>query len=366
MIPVFEPKIGNRELRYVTNCIKSGWISFKGEYVKKFEKKFSMYCGAKFGIATSSGTTALYLALATIGIKPKDEVIIPSFSMIAVPNSINYLGGEIVLVDSEPEYFNIDTEKIEEKITKRTKAIVVVHNYGHPADMDPILDIAKDYNLYVIEDASEAHGADYKGKKVGGIGDIGCFSFYANKIITTGEGGMMVTKNEEIAENARILNYHAFENEHFKHNHVGYSFRMSSLQAAFGLAQLEKISKHIRIKRKNAKLYSSLLKDVEGLTLPKEAKWAKSVYWVYSILVEKPLGDKNKLMLFLKDRGIETRPFFYPIHLQPIYFEKFKREKYPVAEGLSKMGINLPSGLSIKKSEIIYITESIIDFGEKF
>lgn len=219
-------------------------------------------------------------------------------------------------------------------MTSRTKAIIVVHTYGHPADMRPILDIAKDKGIYVIEDCAEAHGAEYRGKKVGAIGDVGCFSFYANKIITTGEGGMIVTNNEEIAEKARILNYHGFEGEHFKHRYAGYSFRMSSLQAAFGLAQLERIDENIRLKRRNAKFYNSLLKGTEGLALPKEAKWAKSVYWMYSIIVEKGFGNREKLMSYLKKLGIETRTFFLSTHLQPIYSKEFAGEKYPVAEKL--------------------------------
>jgi perosamine synthetase len=362
IIPISEPNIGKKELKYVINCIKSGWISFKSEYVRGFEEKFSKYCGAKYGIATSSGMSALQLALSSIDIKKDDEVIIPTFSMIAVANALTYLGAKVVLVDSELDYCNIDPEVIRDNITHKTKAIIVVHTYGHPVDMDQILNIAKDYGLYVIEDCAEAHGAEYRGIKVGGIGDIGCFSFYANKIITTGEGGMVVTKNEEIAEKARMLNYHGFESDHFKSKSIGYSFRMTSLQAALGLAQLEKIEEHIKIKRKNAKLYNSLLKDLDGIILPKEAKWAKSIYWMYSVLIEKNFGNRDKLIRYLKRQKIETRPFFCPVHLQPIYLEQFKNENFPIAEEISKKGINLPSGLLLKKSDIEYITESIISF----
>ena len=363
-IPVCAPKIGAKEVEYVLKCIRSGWISSMGEDVTEFEEKFARYCGCKYGIATNSGTTALHLALATLNIGKGDEVIIPTFTMIATANAVTYTESKPVLVDSEFETWNIDTSKLEEKITKRTKAIMPIHTYGHPANMDPILDLAEKYGLYVIEDAAEAHGAEYKGRRTGSIGDMGCFSFYANKIITTGEGGMIVTNNEELAEKARWLCSHAFgrHGKHFYHEALGFGYRMSALQAAFGLAQLERIDEFVSIRRNNAKLYNSLLSELEGnITLPPEAPWSKNVYWMYSILTHANLGiSRNDLIKKLDFDGIETRTFFYPIHVQPIYAEQYSEETFPVADKLSRMGMNLPSGNNLTAEEITYVCECIM------
>jgi perosamine synthetase len=360
IIPVSQPLFNGNELEYVTKCIKTGWVSSLGRYVEEFEKEFSRYCGARYGISCSSGTAALHLALASIGIGKSDEVIIPSFTMISTANAVAYQGAKPVLVDSKKNTFNIDPEKIEEKITPRTKAIIAVHIYGHPADMDKILKIARKHRLYVIEDAAEAHGAEYKGRKVGGIGDVGCFSFYGNKIITTGEGGMAVTNSRKIKEKADYLRDLAFSKDrHFWHCHLGFNYRMSNLQAAVGLAQLERIKELIRIKRHNAKIYNKLLKDIRGITLPKEESYAKNVYWMYAILVQDEFGvSRDKLRKILAQKGIETRVFFIPIHLQPIY-SKICKGEFPVAEESCRKGLYLPSGLNLKKNEIKFIAESI-------
>jgi perosamine synthetase len=361
MIPVCEPMLSGKELEYVAECIKTNWISSKGKYIVEFEEKFSRYCGAKYGIATCNGTAALHLALASLGIKPGDEVIIPSFTMIATANAVTYTGAKPILVDSEMKTWNIDPNKIEEKITNRTKAIIVMHTYGHPVDMDPILEIAEKHGIYVIEDAAEAHGAEYKGRKVGAIGDVGCFSFYANKIITTGEGGMVVTNDEKIAEMCRLLRDQAFEKKRFVHRYIGFNYRMTNLQAAVGVAQMEIIDKSVETRRRNARLYNSLLETVDGIVLPPEAPWAKNVYWMYTILVENSFGiSRDELMDYLMKKGIETRPTFYPMHLQPVYKNQYCGEKYPVAEYLGKHGINLPSANTLTREQIEYIVESII------
>jgi perosamine synthetase len=361
-IPVAEPRLGEKELEYVVNCVRTGWISSQGGYVNEFEEKFSRYCGVKYGVATSSGTTALHLALAALGIGKGDEVIIPSFTMIASANAVTYTGAKPVLVDSEPRTWNMDVDKIEEKITRKTKAIMPVHVYGHPVDMDPILDIAEDRGLYVIEDAAEAHGAEYKGRKTGSLGDVGCFSFYANKIITTGEGGMLTTNNEEIAAKAEMLRAHAFsKDKHFWHRHIGFNYRMSNLQAAVGVAQIEKIDELVNARIRNAMLYNSLLEGVKGITLPPKADWAKNVYWMYSILIEDEFGmSRDSLMAKMQKDGIETRTFFYPIHVQPVYAKYYRGEKFPVADELSKKGVNLPSGATLREEEIAYVAQSII------
>jgi perosamine synthetase len=368
-IPVCAPKIDEYDIQRVIECMRSTWISGVSKYVEEFEEKFARYCGCKYGVATNSGTTALHLALVTIGIRSGDEVIVPTFTMIATANAITYTGAKPVLVDAEPRTWNIDPTKIEEKITKRTKAIITVHTYGHPVDMDPILEIAEKYSLIVIEDAAESHGAEYKGKKTGSIGQMGCFSFYSNKIITTGEGGMIVTNNEELAERARWLRAHAFGRygKHFYHEALGFGYRMSGLQAALGLAQLERIDEFVLIRRNNAKLYNSLLSELgEKITLPPEAPWAKNVYWMYSILIEDNFGmSRDELMKRLESEGIETRTFFYPIHVQPIYAKQYREESFPVADELSRKGINLPSGNNLTSTEIEYVCECIKKYAKR-
>lgn len=363
MIPVCEPFLAGKELEYVTDCLKTNWISSVGQYIKEFEQRFADYCGCKYGVSTTNGTTALHLAVASLGIGPGDEVIIPAFTMVAPVFATVYTSAKPVLVDSEPETWNMDVTKIEEKITKNTKAILPVHIYGHPCDMDPIMDIARVYHLYVIEDAAEVHGAEYKGRKAGGIGDIGCFSFYANKIITTGEGGMMVTNNEEIADKARRLKDQAYSTERrFLHTDLGFNYRMTNIQAAIGLAQCERIDELVERRRRNAYLYNSLLRDVEGIRLPPEKQWAKNVYWMYSILIEDEFGmSRDELMPKLSEKGIGTRTFFIPMHCQPAFQNMglFKGESYPVAEELGKRGLYLPSGSGLTEEQIREVCQAI-------
>jgi perosamine synthetase len=365
-IPIAEPDLSGNEEKYVIECIRTGWISSKGKFVDQFEEKFVSYIGVRHAIAVSSGTAALHLALAALDIRPGDEVIMPTFTMIACANVAKYLGAKPVLIDSEISTWNIDPNKIEEKITNKTKAIMVVHIYGHPADMDPIMKIAKKYGLYVIEDAAEAHGAEYKGRKVGSIGDIGCFSFYANKIITTGEGGMITTNDDKIAEKVRRLRdqgYNLSMRKWLVHDVIGYNYRLTNLQAAVGLAQLERIEEFINRHREIARYYNSLLKNIRGVTLPPEMPWARNVYWMYTILVDEEfLGiTRDDLMKKLETYGVDTRSTFLPIHLQPPYKGIYANEKYPIAELLGKRGINLPSGNLITKEDIEYVVSAIKD-----
>ena len=367
-IPVAAPLITGKELEYVKECINSGWISSQSNYVNEFESRFANFCQCEYGVTTNSGTTALHLALSTLNIGSSDEVIIPTFTMIATPNSVMYTGAKPVLVDSEVNHWNIDVNKIEKQITKKTKAIMLVHTYGHPVDMDPILELAKDYNLYVIEDAAEAHGAEYKGKKIGSFGHISCFSFYANKIITTGEGGILVTQDKELAERAKWLRAHAFgkDGKHFHHEELGFGYRMSALQAAFGLGQLDSIENFVDGRRNNAKLYKDLLNNLSlsnKLILQSEASWAKNVYWMFSILTtdSTPIS-RNQLMDKLASDGIETRTFFYPIHTQPTYSNLTKTHNFPISEYLSKSGINLPSGNNLTVKDIEYVCDKIKNY----
>jgi perosamine synthetase len=366
MISVCTPTLGEEELKNVVEAVKTNWISSKGKFVKEFEERFAEYVGAKYAVTTTSGTTALHLALASLDVKKGDEIIIPSFTMIATALPIIYQGAKPVLVDAEEKTWNMDTDKIEEKITDKTKAIMPVHIYGHPCDMDKINEIAGDYNLYVIEDAAEAHGAEYKGKKAGSLSDIGCFSFYANKIITTGEGGMIVTNDEEIYERAKLLKDLAFTKERrFLHYFIGFNYRMTNLQAAIGIAQLNKITELVEARRKNAYIYNKYLQDIEGITLPPEEPWAKNAYWMYSILIDKEkFGmSRDELIEKLKEKGIETRPFFVPMHQQPVFKEMglFRGERYPLSEKLGESGLNLPSSSSLSEDEINFISRAIKD-----
>lgn len=354
MIPIAEPCLGEEELNNVIEAVKSGWVSSKGKFIEEFEQKFANYCSRKYGVATSNGTVALHLALEALGIKEGDEVIVPDLTFVAVANTVTYCNAKPVFVDSHPEYWCIDPEKIEERITKNTKAVIPVHLYGHPCDMEWIMDIAEDYNLYIVEDAAEAHGAEYKGRKTGSFGGISCFSFYGNKIITTGEGGMCLTDNEELAEKMRILRDHGMNpNKRYWYDVIGFNYRMTNLPAAVGVAQLTKINQFIEKKRQIARWYSEELKELEEKELIKlhpEMPWAKGVYWMYSILIEDKFGiSRDNLIKKLEEKGIDTRPFFYPVHVMPIYNGD---DKFPVAEELSKKGINLPSGVNLKEDSI--------------
>lgn len=365
------PLLKGKELEYLKNCIDTNWISSRGRYVEEFEQKFSAYCNCKYGVTTTNGTSSIHLTLRSLGLKKGDEVIVPAFTMIGSVFPIIYCGAKPVLVDSELGTWTIDVNRIEEKITEKTKAIMSVHIYGHPCDMDPILKIAKKHGLFVVEDAAEAHGAEYKGQKTGGIGDVGCFSFYANKIITCGEGGMMVTNDAAVAKRAMSLKDLAFEEGKervYLHSEVGYNYRLTNLQAAVGLAQFEHIDEFVAMRRRNAQLYNGLLRDVAGLSLPVQEAWAKNVHWMYAVLVESEFGvSRNVLMEELAKRGVETRPFFIPMNEQPVFksMRLFEGEQYPVAESLSRKGLYLPSSSGLKLEEIEYVCKSISDIGSE-
>jgi len=357
--PVAEPQFGEAELRYVSECVLTGWVSSAGKFVARFEKQFSEFCETKFGVSSTSGTTALHLALLALGIGPGDEVIVPSFTFISTANAVTFTRGKPIFVDIEPDTWNINPAEIKKAITTKTKAIIPVHIYGHPANMDPIMDIAREYNLAVIEDAAEAHGALYKGKKVGSFGDMGIFSFYGNKIITTGEGGMIVTDNEELAEKLRVLRDHGMDpKRRYWHSVLGYNYRMTNIQAALGVGQMERIQQIVEQKRRNAAMFGKALKNIPGITLPPEKAWAKSVYWLYSILIdEEEFGISAKeLGRQLKERGIETRPLFPMVHQQPIYDTG---QNLPVCESLSSRGLSLPSSVNLNEGGIEKIVNEI-------
>jgi len=362
IIPVCEPTLAGNELKYVTQAVETNWISSAGSFIRDFEARFADYCGVKYGIACANGTVAMHLAIATLGLQPGDEVIIPTFTMIATINAVTYCGATPVLVDMEPDYWQMDIASVEAAITPRTKAIVPVHIYGHPTDMDPLRDLAQKHGIVIIEDAAESHGAEYKGKRTGGLGDAAGFSFYGNKIITTGEGGMVTTDNREIARLAWNLRDHAFSHErHFWHKYVGFNYRMTNLQAAVGLAQAEQLDSFVDARRRNAHAYTARLADIPGIRTPREAEWARNVYWMYGIMVDEAEYGMNRdqLRKVLADHGIETRTFFIPMHVQPIYYQQFKGQRFPVAEDLCRRGFYLPSASSLTIGEIEYITSVI-------
>jgi perosamine synthetase len=361
IIPVCEPRLDGNEERYLLRTVQTNWISSAGKFITDFEEMFAEKVGARYGVACDNGTNALHLGLATLGIGPGDEVIVPTFTMIASANAVTYTGATVVLVDSEPETWNMDVTALESKLSERTRAIMPMHTYGHPVDMDPVLALARKHDLFVLSDAAEAHGAQYKGKAVGGLGDLATYSFYANKIITTGEGGMLTTNDPEIARIARNLRDHAFSDErHFWHQYLGFNFRMTNMQAAIGLAQTERFDFLVECRRRNAEMYAELLSAVPGLVLPPEKPWAKSVFWMYGILVQPEFGmSRDALRDALARRGIETRTFFIPIHLQPIYFREHGQRSFPVAEMLCERGMYLPSASTLTPHDIEFIAQSI-------
>jgi len=358
-IPIAEPLFEGNELKYLTDCISSGWISSVGKYVEKFEKEFAAYIGCKYGVALHTGTAALHLSLAALGIGKGDEVIIPTLTFAATANAVLYVRAKPVLVDVEQDTWNINPQLVENAITEKTKAIIPVHLYGHPCDMGSIAKIAQKHNIIIIEDAAEAHGAEYKDKKVGGVGTVGCFSFFGNKIITTGEGGICVCNDRHIAERLAKLRDHGMsKDKRYWHDEIGFNYRMTNLQAAVGVAQLERIDTFITRKREIAHQYNDYLSDVGGLVLPVEKDWAKNVFWMYSILLEKDYDSvsRDSLIIFLRKEGIETRPIFYPLHKMPPYRQN---GSFPNAQYISASGLSLPSGVTLKEGQIKYVCEKI-------
>jgi perosamine synthetase len=356
MIPVYKPFIGDKEKLYVADAVESTWVSSRGRYLDEFESGFSKFVGAGAGIATCNGTVSIHLALAAMGIGPGDEVIVPTFTYVASVNAIRYTGATPVFVDSHPEYWNLDPALLEAQITPRTAAIMVVHLYGHPADMDPIMDLANSRGIAVIEDAAEAHGAEYRGHKVGSIGFAGSFSFFGNKILTTGEGGMVVTNDEEYAARCRHLRGQGVSSTRtYWHDVMGFNYRMTNVAAAIGVAQLERVDEIIAAKRRIADRYRAALAVLPGVTFQPEMPWATNVYWMVSILVDAALRDG--LMSFLRENEVETRPFFHPAHTMPMYAGGDR--EFPVAERLGASGVNLPSFPQLTDAQVDRVCELI-------
>lgn len=365
-VPVAQPYLDEAETRCVNDALAKGAISgFFGDYLPKFEDEFASYCGCRFGVATSNGTTALHLALAALSIGEGDEVLVSTLTNMATFFAVIYQNARPVPVDIEPRTLNLDPRLLEEKLTPRTKAILVVHLFGHPCDMDPILEFARKHKLLVIEDCAEAHGATYKGRKVGGLGDIGCFSFYANKIITTGEGGMVTTSNAPWAERARNLRGLAFgDRNKFMHRDVGFNYRMTNLQAAIGHAQFGKIESIISAKRRIAAYYTERLARVEELELPAEMPYARNVYWMYHVLLRGRAATRREdVMRRLAELGIETREGFLPYNMQEIFIRRgwTRTDECPVANDVAHRGFYLPSGPGLRDEDLDYVATALIE-----
>ncbi len=372
MIPVNEPLLGTRELEYAAECIRTGWISSAGRFIEEFEQKWAAYCGMKYGIAVSNGTVALQTAVACLDVEPGFEVIMPTFTIISCALAVIYNGGVPVLVDSDPRTWCMNVSQVEDKITDRTRAIMPVHIYGHPVDMDPLSQLADRRGLFIIEDAAEAHGAEYlanRGREIskwtrcGGMGHLACFSFYANKVITTGEGGMVLTNDPVLAEKARSVRNLCFRPEkRFYHTELGNNFRLTNLQAALGLAQMERIDEILVKKRLIGHAYTERLKDIPGIQLPVEESWARQIYWMYGMVLDKSVGmDASEFADKLETTGVETRPFFLGLHEQPVFHRMglFRNERHPVAERIARQGLYLPSGLTITETQVNQVSDAL-------
>jgi len=378
LIPVNEPLLNGNELDYVMQCIKTAWISSSGAFLERFEKEWAQYCGMKHGIAVCNGTVALDMAVAAFDFPEGSEIILPSFTIISCAQAVVNNECVPVLVDCSPDTWCLDPEQVEDKITKKTVAIMPVHIYGHPADMEEILRIANRHQLKVIEDAAESHGAEVQlgrdtqcpsWKRCGGVGDASCFSFFANKIITTGEGGMVLTNNDELAMKLRRhRNLYFGQHQKFLHEKLGSNYRLTNVQAAMGCAQLERIERFITRKRQMAHRYTLQLSDLP-LALPVEKRWAKNVYWMYGVVLEDAIPiDAQKFALLLTKRGVQTRPFFLGMHEQPVFHRMglFLHEHYPVCERISRRGLYLPSGQAITDEQIDDVCRAIRDIIKRF
>jgi len=361
MVPVNTPLLCGNEKKYLNECIDTGWISSEGPFVKKFEIKMASYVGRKHATSCTSGTAALDIAVSMLDIKKDDEVIMPSFTIISCAQALVKQGVRPILVDSDLRTLNMRVEDIESKITSRTKAIMIIHIFGLTVDIDPILELAKKYKLKIIEDAAQMIGQEYKGKKCGSFGDVSIFSFYPNKQITTGEGGMVLCDDEELDKRAKRFRNLCFGDDRFIHEELGYNYRMTNMQAALGVAQLEQIDNIVEKKRLIGTIYNDLLKDIKVINLPiHSTDYCKNIYWVYTIVLKKDYQKSAKeVMLELGKYKIGTRPFFYPMHKQPVFngMRLFLDDTLPNSEKLYERGFYIPSGLALTKEQMLEVSE---------
>jgi perosamine synthetase len=378
MIPVNEPLLGTEELAFVSDCVSTGWISSSGAYIERFEQGWAGYVGAKYGIAVSSGTTALQLAVEVLRLGPGDEVILPSFTIISCALAVLRAGATPILVDCDPETYCIDVDQVAAAITPRTRAIMPVHIYGHPADMDPLLALTERHGLAIIEDAAQAHGCEYLSRRggrnswrrCGAFGTLAAFSFYANKPVTTGEGGMVLTDSEDLAQRCRSFRNLCFQAERFRHEALGYNYRLTNLQAAMGVAQIGRLADTLERKRRIGARYDALLAGVDGIRLPAQRDWARGNYCFYAILLEEEAEiDAVRFAIRLRDRGVETRPFFLGMHEQPVFRARgmFLDLRLPVTERIYRRGLYLPSGPGLTEAQIKTVAgavkDALADFG---
>ncbi len=363
MIPISNPAFVGNELQYVTDCVRSGWISSVGEYVQRFETAFASFCGVDFAVTCSNGTTALHLALLALGVKPGDEVIVPTLTYVATANAVAYCGARPIFVDSEPDTWNMDPGRIEELITPRTKGIIVVHLFGHPVDMDRIQEIANRHGLFILEDAAEAHGAEYKGRRVGSLGDAATFSFFGNKIITTGEGGMVTTRHRHIADEVRRLKNHGMDPKRkYWFPTIGFNYRLTNVASAIGLAQLETIDWHLDQHRQVAAWYKEFLADHPAFSWQPEKDWARHAWWLFTVLLDDTIPiDRFELLKRLVDHGVEGRQIVYPITQLPPYATTTEGRSFPVADRVVNRGIHLPTWCGLTREQIAHICDCLVD-----
>lgn len=369
LIPVYKPFLGKKEAKYVLDCLESGWISSLGPYVNKFEELMARHYNVKHAIALSSCTAALHLGLLAMGVGPGDEVIIPDFTLIVSASTVIFSGAKPVLVDVDRDTWCMDPSKVEEAITKRTKVIIPVHMYGHPAHMKSLQDLAKKYGLKILADCAHAHGAEYNQSETNILGDVSAFSFYGNKTLTTGEGGILLSNDDSVASKVRLLMNQAFKKPRFQHDELGFNYRMTNIQAAIGSAQIEQFDKIVYLKRKIADAYKKALSDIPELQLPAESNWAKNAFWVFGIVLKNQEKiDRDSLMKILFKRGIDTRPFFSPIHRQPVFQAKKSplpdnypkiAGDFPVSDHIGTNGFYLPSSPSLSMDELNYICDTL-------
>ncbi len=371
MIPVNEPLLDGNERKYLMECLDTGWISSEGPFIRQFEERFAARVGRRHGVAVSNGSVALDAAVVALGLGAGDEVILPTFTIISCAAAIVRAGAVPVVVDADPLTFNMDVAAVERRITPRTKAIMVVHIYGLPVEMEPLLALARRHGLKVIEDAAEMHGQTHHGRPCGSFGDISTFSFYPNKHVTTGEGGMIVTDDPALAARCQSLRNLCFKPEQrFVHDELGWNLRMTNLQAALGLAQLERLDEFVARKRRMGALYTELLQGTPGVQLPQpKAPGADNIYWVFPLVLDDTVGtDAKGMMKRLAERGVGTRPFFWPMHEQPVLRRMglFEGESHPVAERIARRGFYVPSGMALSEAQIRQAAQTVREVLREF
>ncbi len=362
LIPISAPALVGNEAKYVADCLASSWISSCGKYVERFEAAFAEFCGARYAVACCNGTAALHLTLLALGIGPGDEVIVPTLTFVATANAVTYCGARPRFVDVESETWTIDARAVEAQITSRTKAVIAVHLYGHPADMDALSEVARRHKIHIVEDAAEAHGAEWRNRRAGALGDLAAFSFYGNKIISTGEGGMLLTDSISLARSARQYMGQGMDFERrYWFPVVGYNYRMTNLTAAVGLAQVERADWHIERRREVARWYAEELASVCGLALQAETEHAKHAHWMLTVVLDERVRIKrDDVMTYLARRGIETRPVFYPMHVLPPYRDAAREDgEFPIAERIAQRGLSLPTWAGLGREDVAYICNAL-------